>query len=116
MRLRPRNNNADLLAALSALADRLVAGCDLVGRIVTADFASRAQLRDELHAVEHEADEIHHRFLHLLSHTFVTAIDRDDLRRIAGLLDDCLDAVDQAGDAIVLYQAGALPQACTEQV
>jgi len=116
VRLRPRNNNADLLAALSALADRLVAGCDLVGRIVTADFASRAQLRDELHAVEHEADEIHHRFLHLLSHTFVTAIDRDDLRRIAGLLDDCLDAVDQAGDAIVLYQAGALPQACTEQV
>lgn len=116
MRLRPRNNDAELFHALVELAARLEASCALVGRVVAADLNDRPRLREQLHAVESEADEIHHGLQRLVADTFVTPVDREDLRRIGGLLDDCIDLVDEAGDAVVLYQVGALPPSCTRQV
>lgn len=116
MRLRPRNNDAELLHALVELAAHLEKSCALIARVAAADLNDRPELREQLHAVESEADEIHLGFQRLVADTFVTPVDREDLRRIGGLLDDCIDYVDEAGDAVVLYQVGALPPACTRQV
>ncbi|AMD88476.1 phosphate transport regulator [Actinomyces radicidentis] len=98
------------------MAARLEKSCALIARVAAADLNDRPELREQLHAVESEADEIHLGFQRLVADTFVTPVDREDLRRIGGLLDDCIDYVDEAGDAVVLYQVGALPPACTRQV
>ena len=48
--------------------------------------------------------------------TFVTPLDREDLHLLGSTMDDCMDLVDEAGDCIVLYHVGVLPQACHELV
>ncbi|CAM2973854.1 DUF47 domain-containing protein [Actinomyces slackii] len=116
MRLHPRNNDDEIIALISQSAGALVTAAGLLARIISADRNDRAALREELHAVEHAADETHHRLIRLIKDTFVTPVDRDDLHRIGSLLDDCMDALDEAGDVVVLYQVGSLPPACTEQV
>ena len=116
MRLHPRNNDDELISLVAQAAQALVPASALLARIIAADRTERAALREELHAAEHAADEIHHRLIRLIHDTFVTPVDREDLHRIGSLLDDCMDALDEAGDIVVLYQAGSLPQACTDQV
>ena len=116
MRLHPRNNDDQLIALVAQAAEALVPASRLLARIIAADRTDRAALREELHAAEHAADETHHRLIRLIHDTFVTPVDREDLHRIGSLLDDCMDALDEAGDIVVLYQVGSLPPACTEQV
>lgn len=116
MRLHPRNNDDQLIALVAQAAEALVPASRLLARIIAADRTDRAALREELHDAEHTADETHHRLIHLIHDTFVTPVDREDLHRIGSLLDDCMDALDEAGDIVVLYQVGSLPPACTEQV
>ncbi len=47
-----------------------------------------------------------------LNQTFVTPpFDRDDIYGLASALDDCMDAMEEAGDLIVLYKVDELPPA-----
>lgn len=116
MRMRLRNNDAELFGLLETSAQHLVNACELLVKIVAADRHGRAELREKLHAEEHQADYVHHEFKRLIVDTFVTPIARDDLMRMGARLDDCVDLVDEAGDVIVLYQANSLPASCTRQV
>lgn len=45
----------------------------------------------------------------MIDKTFVTPFDREDIYRLAGALDDVLDAMEEAADRIVLYRLDALP-------
>jgi hypothetical protein len=45
----------------------------------------------------------------LINKTFVTPFDREDIYRLAGALDDVLDAMEEAADRIVLYRLDTLP-------
>ena len=52
---------------------------------------------------EHDGDELTHEVVNLLNRTFVTPFDRDDMYRLAGVLDDICDHVDDAAEKIVGY-------------
>jgi predicted phosphate transport protein (TIGR00153 family) len=60
------------------------------------------RLRD----LEHTGDDITHRIYQALNSTFVTPLDRDDIRGLASMLDDFVDALEEAGKRIWLYQMG----------
>lgn len=60
------------------------------------------RLRD----LEHSGDDITHRVYHALNSTFVTPLDRDDIRDLASMLDDFVDGIEEAGRRIWLYQMG----------
>src|ERR671937_3229208 len=64
--------------------------------------ASRERLRD-IRELEHEGDRLTHEVIGLLNRTFVTPLDRDDMYRLAGALDDICDHVDEAAGNIVGY-------------
>jgi uncharacterized protein len=64
-------------------------------------------LRREILICEQEGDRITHDIIHRLNTTTVTAIDRDDVYRLAGALDDVVDYTEEAADFLGLYNVEA---------
>jgi hypothetical protein len=114
VRLTPRDTTYfDLLAAS---AQHLVRGSSLLAELLGADKAGREKLADEMHEVEHLADDATHSIMRRLNQTFVTPFDRADISGLASALDDCMDEMDEAAELIVLYKVDALPDRVSEQV
>ena len=76
--------------------------------------ASRAVL-DDIHEAEHEGDRLTREVINLLNRTFVTPFDRDDMYRLATVLDDIVDHVDEAADDIDAYEVQEVPEAARRQ-
>ncbi|AOZ72128.1 phosphate transport regulator [Boudabousia tangfeifanii] len=111
-----KSSDSAFFDLFSQSANHLVAGIDLLAKLVAAPREERAVLRDSLHEVEHEADVTRHEISKKLNASFVTPLDREDISELAGVLDDCMDYADEAGDLIVLYQLEELPAGIIEQV
>ncbi len=54
--------------------------------------------------LEHQGDEITHRVYQALNSTFVTPLDREDIRSLASSLDDFIDYVEEVARRIALYR------------
>ena len=65
--------------------------------------------------LEHEGDRLTHEIVDLVNRTFVTPFDRDDMYRLAGVLDDVCDHVDEAAGKIVGYGVREIRGAAKEQ-
>jgi len=114
LRLTPRDSTYfDLLAQL---ARHTVTGASLLAELLGASRPEREGLVKRLTEVEHLADDVAHSIMKRLNQTFVTPFDRDDIYALASALDDCMDAMDEAGHLIVLYRIDELPMAVSEQV
>ena len=75
---------------------------------------SRDRLRD-IRELETEGDRLTHEVINLLNRTFVTPFDRDDMYRLASVIDDICDYVDEAADNIDAYEVGDVPAKAREQ-
>ena len=75
---------------------------------------SRDKLRD-IREAEHEGDRLTHEVINLLNSTFVTPFDRDDMYRLASVIDDICDYVDEAADNIDAYEVRDVPARAREQ-
>ena len=64
---------------------------------------SRDLLRN-IREAEHEGDRLTHEVIDLLNRTFVTPFERDDMYRLATVIDDICDHVDEAADNIDAYE------------
>ncbi len=60
-------------------------------------------LAEEMTTLEHQCDEITHEALNLLHKSFITPLERGDIRRLSISLDDVLDCLDDATRRIALY-------------
>jgi predicted phosphate transport protein (TIGR00153 family) len=78
--------------------------------------ADRVQIAARMRDLEHAGDAVTHRILRQLNKSFVTPFDREDIYRLAGTLDDVVDAMDEATDFIVLADVGELPELMLQQV
>lgn len=58
----------------------------------------------EITELEHEGDSITHQVLSLLHRTFVTPFDREDIALLAHTMDDVLDFIQSAADAMFIYK------------
>jgi uncharacterized protein Yka (UPF0111/DUF47 family) len=50
--------------------------------------------------IEHEGDEITHEVMKRLNTTFITPFDREDIHRLASMMDDILDDIETAIDRV----------------
>jgi uncharacterized protein len=66
-------------------------------------------LRD-IRELEHEGDRLTHEVINLLNRTFVTPLDRDDMYRLASVIDDVCDHIDEAADNIDAYEVTEVPE------
>jgi predicted phosphate transport protein (TIGR00153 family) len=57
-----------------------------------------------LRDLEHRGDEITHRIFSALNSTFVTPLDREDIRDLAVEFDDLVDDAEEAGKRLSLYR------------
>ena len=111
-----KSKNDNLFELLADQSQYLVQAADILTKIISADPLSRAELNDQLHKVEHGADEACHTVLRKVNQSFVLPFDREDLYELASVVDDCVDLMDEAGDNIVLYKPGKLPDGVNTQV
>src|SRR6476646_5047099 len=53
--------------------------------------------------LEHQGDFIVHEALNLLSRTFITPLEGDEIRALVSAIDDVTDWIEDAADALLLY-------------
>lgn len=54
--------------------------------------------------LEHQGDFIVHETLNLLSRTFITPLEGDEIRALVSAIDDVTDWIEDAADALILYE------------
>src|SRR5712692_5670338 len=91
-----------------AISQRLI---DLLGEF--PDFADE-RMRD-IKELEHEGDRLTYELVDLINRTFVTPFDRDDMYRLAGVLDDICDHVDDVAAKITGYGVREIRSQAIEQ-
>jgi uncharacterized protein len=70
------------------------------------EFPERAEERmRDIKELEHHGDRLTHELVDLINRTFVTPFDRDDMYRLAGVLDDICDAIDDSAEKMLGYGA-----------
>lgn len=68
----------------------------------------------EITELEHEGDAITHQIAALLHRTFVTPFDREDIATLAHTMDDIIDFIHAAADALLIYKIDAPTQRSRE--
>ncbi|MFD6178243.1 MULTISPECIES: DUF47 domain-containing protein [unclassified Isoptericola] len=116
MRLRLTPRDTTYFDMLATLAQHNVTGASLLAELLGASRQEREGIVRRLNEAEHIADDAAHSIMRRLNQTFVTPFDRDDIYGLASALDDCMDAMEEAGDLIVLYKVDELPIRVSEQV
>jgi len=87
---------------------------DLLDQML-ASYPDRKELAAEILICEQDGDRITHDLIHHLNNTFVTPIDREDIYRLAGALDDIVDYTEEVADYLGLYRVEA-PMAQAQQM
>ena len=88
----------------------------LRGARLFAEIAASQSLEDrrvkvaELKALEHEGDQITKEVFDALNSTFITPLDREDIRVIASDLDDILDYLEGVAQFLILFEIGESPE------
>jgi uncharacterized protein len=92
--------------------DVLVRSAEAFCRFIESSGDPREHSK-KLKELEHEADRVTHEAMELLHRSFITPIDRGDLRRLILALDEIVDYLDEAVRRIALYEVGPiLPEVC----
>jgi len=68
----------------------------------------------ELSNLEHEGDVKTRRIFEALNSTFITPLDREDIRALAVDIDDVLDYMEGIGQFLVLFQSEESPEALNQ--
>lgn len=71
---------------------------------LAADFTDVELKVAKIKHLEHEGDQVAHQTFALLSRTWITPIDREDIHALVKALDDVLDFIDAAANRFVLYK------------
>ncbi|HEX2799883.1 MAG TPA: DUF47 family protein, partial [Thermoanaerobaculia bacterium] len=74
---------------------------------LAADFTEVELKVARIKHLEHEGDQVAHQTFGLLSRTWITPIDREDIHELVKALDDVLDYLDAAAARLVLYKIPA---------
>ncbi len=72
--------------------------------VMVADFSDLAGSAAEIEAIEHDADDLAHQLANRLDATFVTPLDKEDLRRLSSALDDITDIIEAGAQRLLLYR------------
>jgi uncharacterized protein len=106
----PRNNK--FFAYFDRDADLLVRCAEEFCRTLEC-FDNPREHSKKLKELEHEGDNITHEAMSLLHRSFITPLERGDLRRLILALDEVVDYIDDAVRRMALYEVKEiLPEVC----
>lgn len=123
--LKSRRANSDFFGLFEDAAQNNVDAARLLDQLCH-DFSNAEATVKELHDLEHKGDEITHDIYQALNKVFMPPLDREDIIAITGALDDVIDYIHEAADAMCVYNVlaptpiatslAAVIVACTESV
>jgi len=87
-----------------ASANLVVISKVLLEMLSTPGMEKRKLLIRQIEKLEHTGDEITHRIFKEVGFTFITPFDREDIQRLASVLDDVLDFIHGAAKRVELYK------------
>lgn len=96
-------------------AQNAAASAQLLVELVE-DYTEVEQKVRRLRELEHRGDEITHQTFNALNRTFVTPIDREDIRSLASAIDDFVDAIEDVGKRLWLYRIAQMTPAARSLV
>ncbi|MGH8792326.1 MAG: DUF47 domain-containing protein [Stackebrandtia sp.] len=96
-------------------AGNIVKATEILGELADPD-ADAQSVSERLVEVEHACDDITHALYTKIDASFVTPLDREDMYRLASLLDDVVDHIEAAGNLVYLYGLSELPAPPREMV
>jgi predicted phosphate transport protein (TIGR00153 family) len=92
----------------------------LRGARLFQDIANAPTLEDrrvktvQLKAIEHDGDQITRQVFEALNSTFITPLDREDIRSLAKDLDDILDYLESVAQSLVLFEMAEATEAMSQ--
>jgi hypothetical protein len=123
--LKPRKANQDFFDWFEQAAHNNVEAARLLDRMCR-EFSNSEEMVRQLHDLEHRGDDIAHAVYKKLNKVFMPPLDREDIIEITRALDDVMDHIHEAGDAMcicniqeptdVARQFATIILACTEAV
>src|SRR5437868_4265033 len=87
-----------------ASANLVAISKELYEALTTTSKEKRIQHIRQIEKLEHIGDEITHQIFQDVGTTFITPFDREDIQRLASVLDDVLDFIHGASKRIELYK------------
>jgi uncharacterized protein Yka (UPF0111/DUF47 family) len=84
-------------------AQNVLEGARLLHQLL-ADYTNVPSRVAQITEIEHRGDFIVHEIMDLLSRTFITPMDGDEIRALTSGLDDVVDNIEAAADALLLYK------------
>ncbi len=111
--LMPKNDAfRDLLAQDT---ENLHKAAGLFAEVARADELEQRRLKVvELKGREHGGDQITRQIFETLNRSFITPLDREDIRSIASGLDDILDYIDEVAQYLVVFEQASAPDALVQ--
>jgi hypothetical protein len=100
--LKPRRSNGDFFGRFEDAAQNNVDAARLLARFCQ-DFSHADDVVKQLHDLEHKGDEITHAIYQILNKVFMPPLDREDIIAITSALDDVVDYIHEAADAVCVY-------------
>ncbi len=97
---------ADFFGGFEAAARNNIAAAKLLDELCR-EFRDPEAMVGRLHDLEHAGDEITHRIYESLHTVFMPPLDREDIIAITTGLDDVMDHIHEAADAMAIYNIAA---------
>ena len=100
--LKPQKPNSDFFDWFEEAAQNNIEAAEALDRLCR-DFTDVESRVAQLHDLEHKGDGIVHSIYKKLNNVFMPPLDREDIIAIAGALDDVMDYIHKAADAMSIY-------------
>src|SRR6185295_5653724 len=100
--LKPRKPSDDFFDWFEQAAQNNVEAAQMLDRMCK-EFANSEDIVRQLHDLEHKGDDISHAVYKKLNKVFMPPLDREDIIAITIALDDVMDHIHEAGDAMCIY-------------
>ena len=88
-------------------AEQIVLGAEQLSALMRAVNELDERKRN-IENIEHRADKVTAATMDLLHHTFITPLDRDDIHKLIGRMDDILDLMEDVSQCMFLYDIHAV--------
>ncbi len=98
-----RANDKEIIDKLELQSANLLKGTSALVELIS-NFDNINERKAKIKDLEHEGDRITHDLYTVLGKTFVTPLDREDISKLTGAVDEILDYTDGTAERFVLFK------------
>jgi len=98
-----RSNENEIIGSLELQAEVLIKSVNTLVELMN-DYGKLDELGTKIEDLEHDGDKITHNIYVLIDKTFVTPLDKEDIAKLAGEIDQIIDYTDRFVGTVNLFE------------